>query len=346
MPFAVKITPLNQHLQTALQEKIDQKTKPLGALGQLEQLALKIGLIQNSLSPQLKQPCIIVFAADHGLTAAGVSAFPQAVTAQMVGNFLAGGAAINVFAKQHGIELLIVDAGVNADLSAYPQLIHAKIAHGTANSINQPAMSAEQCQQALQTGADLVNRQWQAGCNCIGFGEMGIGNTAAAALIMQRLTGLPLSQCTGRGTGLNDSQLAQKIATLQQVLDRHAHATDAFAVLQHFGGFEIAMMTGAYLQAAANGMTILVDGFITCAALLAAARLNPTVLDYCIYSHVSQEQGHQALLQHLNAQALLNLNMRLGEGSGIAVAYPLLQSAVAFLNEMASFAEAGVAGKA
>jgi nicotinate-nucleotide--dimethylbenzimidazole phosphoribosyltransferase len=230
MPFAVKIAPLNQQLQAALQEKIDPKTKPLGALGQLEQLALKIGLIQNSLSPQLKQPCIIVFAADHGLTAAGVSAFPQAVTAQMVGNFLAGGAAINVFAKQHGIELLIVDGGVNADLSAYPQLIHAKIAHGTANSLNQPAMSTEQCQQALQTGADLVNRQWQAGCNCIGFGEMGIGNTAAAALIMQRLTGLPLSQCTGRGTGLNDSQLAQKIATLQQVLDHHAHATDALAV--------------------------------------------------------------------------------------------------------------------
>ena len=345
MPFS--LSPPSPHLDAALRAKIDAKTKPLGALGRLETLAFQIGRVRGSLTPTLHQPHIVVFAGDHGAAKAGISAYPQDVTWQMVENFLAGGAAINVFARTNGLGLTIVDAGVAHEFGARAGLVDAKVgAGGTASYLDGAAMTAAQCAEALARGAKIIDKFAATGCEVIGCGEMGIGNTAAAALIMQRLTGLPLSQCTGRGTGLNDSQLAQKIATLQQVLDRHAQATDALAVLQHLGGFEIAMMTGAYLQAAANGMTILVDGFITCAALLAAARLNPTVLDYCIYSHVSQEQGHQALLQHLNAQALLNLNMRLGEGSGIAVAYPLLQSAVAFLNNMASFAEAGVAGKA
>lgn len=336
------IRPLSKALTPALQGKIDQKTKPLGALGQLETLALQIGLIQNSLTPSLTKPCIIVFAGDHGIAAAGVSAYPQAVTAQMVANFAAGGAAINVFAGQHQIELLIVDAGVNADLSAIPGLLHASLGKGTANFLERPAMTSEQCEAAFRKGAELVLTQRNRGCNCIGFGEMGIGNTSSAALIMHRLTGLPLECCVGRGTGLDDAQLDHKIAVLRQALIRHAPSTDPIDVLAALGGFEIAMMTGAYLKAAELQMLILVDGFIACSALLAAARLYPAALDYCIFSHMSDEQGHRALLDHLQASPLLNLGLRLGEGSGIALVYPLLQSAVAFLNEMASFDQAGV----
>jgi nicotinate-nucleotide--dimethylbenzimidazole phosphoribosyltransferase len=336
------IRPLGKSLAPALQAKIDQKTKPLGALGQLETLALQIGLIQNSLAPALAKPCIIVFAADHGIAAAGVSAYPQAVTAQMAANFAAGGAAINVFARQHQIELLIVDAGVNAELSALPGLIHASIGKGTANFLEQPAMTQEQCANALATGAELVLKQRNQGSNCIGFGEMGIGNTSSAALIMHCLTGEPLERCVGRGAGLDDAQLHHKIAVLRQALTRHAKPSDPSDVLTVFGGFEIAMMAGAYLKAAELQMLILVDGFIACSALLAAARLYPAVLDYCVFSHMSGEQGHRTLLEYLQAEPLLNLSMRLGEGSGIALAYPLLLSAVGFLNEMATFAEAGV----
>jgi nicotinate-nucleotide--dimethylbenzimidazole phosphoribosyltransferase len=342
VPPVFDVRPLSRTLAPALQAKIDQKTKPLGALGQLEALALQIGLIQNSLTPSLAKPCIIVFAGDHGVTAAGVSAYPQAVTAQMVANFAAGGAAINVFARQHQLELVIVDAGVNADLSSIADLIHAGIGKGTANFLEQPAMTPAQCETALGRGAGLVLQQFEQGCNCIGFGEMGIGNTSSAALLMHCLTGLPLECCAGKGAGLTDAQLHHKIEVLKQALARHPERAGAMDVLSAFGGFEIAMMTGAYLQAAELRMLIVVDGFIACSALLAAARLYPAVLDYCVFSHISAEQGHRVLLQHLKAEPLLSLNMRLGEGSGIALAYPLVQSAVAFLNEMASFAQAGV----
>lgn len=342
MPLNFVISPLASTLRTALQAKIDQKTKPLGSLGQLESLALQVGLIQNSLTPKLNQPCILVFAGDHGIVEAGVSSYPQTVTAQMVANFLAGGAAISVFTRQNNIDLLIVDAGVNADLNSHPKLIEAKIGKGTQNFLTDPAMTAEECANALQAGADLVLRQYESGCNCIGFGEMGIGNTSSAAVLMHRLTGLSLVRCVGRGTGLNDGQLQHKVIVLQRALNLHKGATEPLDVLATFGGFEIAMMVGAYLKAAELGMLILVDGFIAGTALLVANKLNPHVLDYCVFSHVSSEQGHQALLHQFNAKPLLNLELRLGEGSGIALAYPLLQSAVAFLNEMATFDEAGV----
>lgn len=342
MPLDFKISPLSSKLSSDLQYKINQKTKPLGALGRLEALALKIGLIQNTLNPLLKKPGIIIFAGDHGIAQAGVSAYPQAVTAQMVANFLSGGAAINVFAKQHDLELLIVDAGVNADLQAHPGLIDAKVGKGTKNFLLQPAMTPEECLKALKTGAGLVGNCYANGSNCLGFGEMGIANSSSAAMIMHCLTGVPLAQCVGRGTGLNDTQLRNKIAVLQQALERHPGTTGALDILSTFGGFEIAMLTGAYLKAAELNMLILVDGFISGAALLVAAKLYPAILDYCVFSHVSDEQGHQALLNHFNATVLLNLNMRLGEGSGAALAFPLVQSAVSFLNEMASFAEAGV----
>ncbi len=342
MRLDFKIKLISSSLTVDLQTKIDQKTKPLGSLGQLENLALKIGLIQDSLTPSLNKPTILIFAGDHGIVESGVSAYPQSVTAQMVANFLAGGAAISVFAKQHQLELFVVDGGVNADLSAHPRLIAAKVAKGTKNFINQPAMSSNECLQALQKGAELVSLQFDKGCNCIGFGEMGIGNTSSAAVLMHCLTAAPIELCVGRGAGLDDSQLQHKLTVLQQALDFHQNKSGPLDVLATFGGFEIAMMVGAYLKAAELEMLIMVDGFIASAALLVAYKVQANVLDYCVFSHVSSEQGHQALLTYLNAKPLLNLDLRLGEGSGIAVAYPLVQSAVLFLNEMATFADAGV----
>ena len=342
MPLDFVISPRSETLTTTLQTKIDQKTKPLGSLGQLESLALQIGLCQSTLTPSLNKPCILIFAGDHGIVESGVSAYPQAVTAQMVANFLSGGAAISVFARQHKLELLIVDAGVNADLASHPRLIDAKVGKGTLNFLTHPAMTTVQCTQALQAGAELVLQQHHNDCNCIGFGEMGIGNTSSAALLMHCLTAMPLVQCVGRGTGLNDDQLQNKLNVLQQALNRHKGITEPLDVLTTFGGFEIAMMVGAYLKAAESGMLIMIDGFIAGTALLVACKLYPQVLDYCVFSHVSSEQGHQALLNQFNARPLLNLDLRLGEGSGIALAYPLLQLAVVFLNEMATFDEAGV----
>lgn len=345
MPITFHILPPCTELADALQSKIDHKTKPLGALGQLEALALQIGLCQNTLSPQLSQPSIIIFAGDHGIVESGVSAYPQVVTAQMISNFLAGGAAISVFAKQHGLDLWIVDAGVNADINPHEQLIAAKIAKGTQNFLSQPAMTMAQCLTAIQAGADIVLQRYNAGCHCIGFGEMGIGNTSSAALLMHCLTGIDLSQCVGRGAGLDDAQLQHKLTVLKHALAHHGTLTDPLTALSSFGGFEIAMLVGAYLKAAELNMLCLVDGFISTAALLVASKLYASVVDYCVFSHVSNEQGHQALLAYLNGKALLTLDLRLGEGSGIALAYPLVQSAVLFLNNMATFDEAQVANK-
>lgn len=342
MPLDFVICPRPETLGSLLQAKIDQKTKPLGSLGQLESLALQIGLCQNTLTPSLNKPCIIIFAGDHGIVDSGVSAYPQTVTAQMVANFLSGGAAISVFARQHQLELLIVDAGVNADLASHPRLIDAKIGKSTKNFLTHPAMTAGDCIKAIQAGAELVLQRHNKGCNCIGFGEMGIGNTSSAAMLMHCLTTMPLAQCVGRGTGLNDDQLQNKLGILQQALKQHKGIIKPLDILGTFGGFEIAMMVGAYLKAAESGMLIMVDGFIASTALLVACKLYPQVLGFCVFSHVSSEQGHQALLDQFNARALLNLDLRLGEGSGIALAYPLLQSAVIFLNEMATFDEAGV----
>lgn len=331
------------NMRQQLQHAIDTKTKPLGALGKLEGLALKIGLVQQTLHPKLNRPVILVFAGDHGIAASGVSPFPQAVTYQMVLNFLAGGAAINVFARQHGILLRVVDAGVAADFEPHPDLINAKIAKGTANFLTQPAMSVEQCQTAIAKGQALALAEIAAGSNVLGFGEMGIANTSSAAALMSVLCDLTVNQCAGRGTGLDDAGLSNKIKILQQALDyHHLNADDPLQVLATFGGFEVAMMVGAMLGAAEQGALLLIDGFIATAALLVASKLQPTVLDYCVFTHRSGEAGHTRLLQELGAEPLLDLGMRLGEGTGCAVAYPLLQSAVNFLNEMASFESAGV----
>lgn len=330
-------------LEAALQNKIDTKTKPLGSLGALETLALRIGLVQQSLEPQLARPAILVFAGDHGIVTEGVSPYPQAVTYQMVLNFLSGGAAINVFARQHGIMLRVVDAGVNGEFAPHSDLIDAKIGHGTRNFMREPAMTPDECHTALEKGAQLVRTEIDAGSNLLGFGEMGIGNTSSAAALMSVLCGLPPEQCVGRGTGLDDAGLRRKCAVVQQALDQHGlDAADPLQVLATFGGFEIAMMTGAMLGAAERGALLLVDGFIATCALLVASRLHPAILDYSIFAHRSGEAGHARLLQELHAAPLLDLGMRLGEGTGAAMAYPLVLAAVSFLNEMASFESASV----
>ncbi len=340
-------------LREALQHKIDFKTKPLHALGKLEGIALQAGLIQQTLTPSVRHPHIVVFAADHGIAGTGlVNPYPQEVTAQMVLNFLHGGAAINVFCRQHRIALTVVDAGVNFNWNGSitdAGFIAVKIGYGTKNYLEEPAMSEAETRQAIAKGREIVAAIAAKGCNCIGFGEMGIGNTSSAALIMSAVTGIPVEDCVGRGTGVSDEQLATKTATLQTVFNKHLPVVSAspspYTILQHFGGFEIAMMTGAFLEAAALNMIIVVDGFITTAALLLAQQIDKEVNDYCFFAHTSNEQGHQKMLRYMNATPLLQLDMRLGEGTGAAMAIPLIQSAVLFLSEMASFDTAGVSNK-
>lgn len=340
------ITAPDQAIATELQHKIDRKTKPLGALGRLEPLALQIGLAQQTLTPELRQPHIVVFAGDHGAARAGVSAYPQDVTWQMVENFLAGGAAINVFSRQMGLGLTVVDAGVNHDFGKRTGFIDAKIAPGTANYIEQPAMSAEQRDAALQRGREITHALADNGCNCVGFGEMGIGNTASASLLTHCLVGAEhgadLYTVTGRGTGLDDAGLLHKRTLLKQALERGGRPIDPLAVLAEYGGLEIAMMAGAMLGAAERRMLVLIDGFIVTSALLVAHAIDPNVLPYCVFAHRSQEPGHGIQLDHLGVEPLMSLDLRLGEGTGAALAWPLVQSAVSFLNEMASFESAGV----
>jgi len=341
------IPPLDRSLETELRRKIDNKTKPPGSLGRLETLALQIGLVRGALTPTLHQPHIVVFAGDHGAAKAGISAFPQEVTWQMVENFLAGGAAINVFARANDIDLTIVDAGVAHDFGPRENLVDAKIGPGgTASYLDGAAMTAEQCATAMTRGAAIVAGLAAGGCEVVGCGEMGIGNTASAALITHCLTDAPLAACVGRGTGLDDAGLARKTALLQQALDGWPERNaDPLAVLARYGGFEIAMMAGAMLAAAQRRMLVLVDGFICGAAALVAARLAPAFLDYAVFSHLSMEPGHRLQLAALGVEPLLDLDLRLGEGTGAALAWPLVRAACAFLNEMASFESAGVAEK-
>ncbi len=336
------ITPLDKTLENAIQHSINLKTKPIGSLGYLEKTALQIGLIQNTKTPSLEKPTIVVFAGDHGIAIKGeVNPFPQIVTQQMVFNFLNGGAAINAFSNQNAIDLKIVDAGVNHDFGLIDGLIDAKIDYATKNYEDEPAMTMEQCQLAIQKGAEIVTATHNEGCNVIGFGEMGISNSSSAALLMSYFTAIPIAECVGAGTGLQMEAIKQKKRVLEHVYSSHT-ITSPLEALATFGGFEIVMITGAILKAAELRMTVLVDGFIVTAALLAANALEENVLDYCICAHNSDEQGHKKMLKHLDKKPLIDLGMRLGEGTGVAVAYPVIQSAVAFLNNMASFEAAGV----
>ena len=333
------LTPRLQHL-------LDNKTKPLGSLGRLESLALRIGQVLGTEAPALLQPQMLVCAGDHGLAAKGVSAFPSDVTWQMVENFLAGGAAVSVLARQHGLALTVVDCGVAKPIAprdtvpGAPQLLLRKVAPGTADASVGPAMTAEQCAQAITNGIEVVRALPG---NALLLGEMGIANTSVASLLLARLAGLPLADVTGAGTGLDAAGIERKRAVLQQALDANAEATTPLAALAALGGYEVATLVGAVLQAALERRVIVVDGFITSAAVLVASRLQPAVLQRCVFAHRSGERGHSLMLAQMQAEPLLDLGLRLGEGSGAALAWPLLQSSCAVLAEMASFESAGVA---
>jgi len=324
-----------------IRDKINNKTKPLGSLGMLEDIAYQVALIQNTLHPKITQPTLVIFAADHGIVAEGVSPYPQDVTWQMVMNFISGGAAINIFTKQNGWNIEIVDAGVNHNFDVGLPIRNFKIAHGTHNFLHETAMSSDELFAAFDKADALVNELFANGCNCISFGEMGIGNTSSAAVIMSKITGIPIADCAGKGTGLSNDGLVHKINVLHKAMQNHT-TTSANNILQTFGGFEIAMITAAILKAAENKMLIIIDGFIVTAALLVSHLINPQVLDYCVFAHQSDEKGHKAMLKYLDVQTLLQLNMRLGEGTGAALALPLVQAAVNFFNDMASFDQADV----
>ena len=342
MPIPAILSTANETLSAALDRAINNKTKPLGSLGMLETLAKQIGLIQNTTAPSITEPAILVFAGDHGIVAEGVSAYPQDVTWQMVENFLAQGAAINVFARQNNCALHVVDAGVNHDFGRRDGLLDRKVASGTRNFAHEPAITAQQCAAALEHGmalaADLPG-------NVVGFGEMGIGNTTAAAALMHKLTGLPVAQCVGAGTGLTSEGVLHKQRVIEAAVEKHAAITEPLDVLATFGGLEIAMMAGAMLKAAERRNVLLIDGFIVTSALLVAARIQPAILDYCVFAHCSDESGHRGMLEHLGARPLLQLGLRLGEGTGGALALPLLHAAVNFVNQMATFESAQVSEK-
>ena len=329
-------------LAVRLQSALDNKTKPLGALGRLEALALRIGLILGTELPLLEAPQMLVCAGDHGLAARGVSAYPSDVTWQMVENFLAGGAAVSVLARQHGLALTVVDCGVRRDFQPRPGLVSRRIAAGTADASVGPAMSPEQCAQAIANGREVVRALPG---NALLLGEMGIGNSSSAALLLSRLGGLRIDDCTGIGTGLDGAGLARKREVLRQVLALHADATAPLHALAAFGGFEVATLVGAVLQAAEERRVIVVDGFIASSAVLVAQALQPHVAQRCVAAHCSAEPGHVLLLEQLGLEPLLNLDLRLGEGSGGALAWPLLESACRILREMASFEAAGVSRK-
>ncbi len=329
-------------LAARIQAALDGKTKPLGALGRIESLALRIGCILGTEAPTLVAPQMLVCAADHGLAARGVSAFPSDVTWQMVENFLAGGAAVSVLARQHGLALTVVDCGVRRDFEPRERLVVRKIAHGTADASAGPAMTSAQCAEAIGNGMALVR---SLPGNALLLGEMGIGNTSSASMLLARLAGIDIDLCTGTGTGLDDEGRIRKTAVLREVLKLHADATGPLAALAAFGGFEIATLVGAVLQAASDRRVIVVDGFIASAAVLVSQALQAHVVQRCVAAHASAEPGHASLLERLGLEPLMSLGLRLGEGSGAALAWPLLDSACLILREMASFETAGVSRK-
>lgn len=327
--------------EKSLWEKINTRTKPLGSLGKLEHIAFKIGQIQQSLSPELRHPSMLVFAADHGIANEGVSPCPQEITWQMVLNFVRGGAGISVFCKQHGINLRVIDGGVNYDFPPEMNIESCKLAYGTKNMLHEPAMTMELCQAAMQKGAEYVRQEYDKGCNVIAFGEMGIANSSPATLLLHKFVGTPLETVVGRGAGLTDEGLRHKYEILKQVSEKYTTHTP-METLATFGGIEIAMIAGGVLEARRLNMLMIADGFITSSGFLAAHAMQPNVMDNIIFSHASHEPGHKAMVAHMGGDPILHLDLRLGEGTGAALAYPLIQSALIFLNEMASFDEAEV----
>lgn len=328
-----------------LQRRLDTRTKPQGSLGALETLAIRIGLALDTETPKFAKPQLFVFAGDHGIATDGVSAYPQAVTGQMLLNYLQGGAAINVLARQQGLTLRVVDAGVASDIGDHANLAARAVARGTRNFRIEPAMTAEQCAKALDTGKELAQEALQRGSNALLFGEMGIGNTASASMLLHRRTGWSLEACVGRGTGLDDVGLARKRQRLAEASARCPGKLTPVETITEFGGFELAMITGALLAAADKKCIAVIDGFAVSVAALLAIEIDPRVRARCIYSHCSAEHAHRQLLAHLDVRPLLDLDMRLGEGTGAALAWPLIDAAARLMTEMASFESAGVADR-
>ncbi|MFV9503422.1 MAG: nicotinate-nucleotide--dimethylbenzimidazole phosphoribosyltransferase [Oscillochloridaceae bacterium umkhey_bin13] len=335
--------PLDQPAMHAARARQDQLTKPQGALGRLEGLAVQIAGITGTPRPRLHAPAVIIMAADHGIARQGVSAYPTEVTPQMVLNFLAGGAAINVLARHVGARVVVVDIGVAAELPPHPDLLVHKIALGTSDFSARPAMSQAQAQTALETGISVANSLIDAGVDLIATGDMGIGNTTASSAIVAAITRRPVAEVTGRGTGIDDAALARKTALIEQALAFHQpDPTDALDVLAKVGGFEIGGLAGVMLGAAARQVPLVVDGFISGAAALIACGLAPALQPYLIAAHRSVERGHQAIFGQLDLDPLLDLDLRLGEGTGAALGISLCQAACKVLDEMATFGEAGV----
>ena len=332
----------NEAIRPALIDKINNLTKPKGSLGTLESLALQIGLIQQTLTPTLQHPQNIIFAADHGIVEEGVSLSPKEITWQQNSNFLHGGAGVNFLCRQHGFTLKIVDAGVDYDLPYEKGIINMKVRKGTRSYLHEAAMTEEEMELCLERGAEVVRRCHEEGSNILSFGEMGIGNTSSSSMWMTCFTDIPLKECVGAGSGLDNAGIRHKYEILKQALDNYRGDGSPRDIIRHFGGLEMVMAIGAMLQAAELKMIILVDGFIMTNCILAAGKLHPEVLDYAIFGHCGDESGHKLLLEKLNANPLLHLGLRLGEGTGAICAYPIVVSAVRMINEMDNFAHAAI----
>jgi len=341
------IKPLDNNSMSLARARQETLTKPAGSLGRLEELSVQLAGIQGRPLPQIKKKSIIVMVADHGVVAEGTSAYPQEVTAQMVLNFVHGGAGINVLSRQIGAGVLVVDIGVAADTAAFPGVIQKKVAPGTQNMCLGPAMTLEQAVQAFETGIEILNSEMKDGPDIVGTGDMGIGNTTASSAICSVMTGKSAAEVTGRGTGLDDKQLEHKIEVINKALSANKpDPTRPLEVLARVGGLEIGGLAGVMLGAAACRVPVMVDGFISGAAALIAAGLCPRVKDYMIAAHASVEPGHKLMLKHLGIKPLLDLDMRLGEGTGAALGIHLADASCRILSEMATFAEAGVSDKA
>lgn len=332
----------DENLRPSIIDKINNLTKPKGSLGRLEEIALQIALIQQTLTPTLHKPQNIIFAADHGIVDEGVSLSPKEVTWQQLSNFLHGGAGVNFLCRQHGFELKIVDAGVDYDLPYEKGIIDMKVRRGTRNYLYEAAMTQEEMELCIERGAEVVRRCHEEGSNVLSFGEMGIGNTSSSSLWMTYFTGIPLEQCVGAGSGLNQQGIRHKYEVLKRSMENYNGDGSATDIIRYFGGLEMVMAVGAMLQAAELKMLILVDGFIMTNCMLAAMQLYPAVKDYAIFGHCGDESGHKLILEYMQAKPLINLGLRLGEGTGAICAYPLVDSAVRMINEMDNFAHASI----
>ena len=339
------IRPVDETILDAVRREIDIKTKPPGSLGRLEELAIQMAGAQNTRNPAADPAELLLFAGDHGLVEEGVSAWPSEVTAQMVMNFLAGGAAANVFARSNNVRITVVDAGVASDLPDDPGLIRAGIRKGTRNAMNEPALTADEVTAALEFGSSLAMEKVSNGARTIALGEMGIGNTSSATLVAAALTGHTIAELAGPGAGLDIAGLDHKTKVLITVIGKYPENQAPVETLANFGGLEIAMMSGALIGAAAANALVLVDGFIATAAALAALKARPEALPYTVFAHRSKEPGHRLILHEIGAEPLVDLDLRLGEGSGALLAVPLLRNACAMLAEMATFEDAGVTNK-